>query len=153
MHRRRHLFGILPKIAIPILFITVFACDDNFVKPPIKPQKMLECHGEIQWNALSIRNTLIDEWNLIHKSCWLGSSNIDDGSISVEFRSDSPLTALEEGIEKEATWQVKSFGDSLFILEMDPFVHFVFGHIYVCDDLVLFKEGHHDGCDYYIKRQ
>jgi hypothetical protein len=83
----------------------------------------------------------------------IGSNNINAGSKGVEFTSDSTLTAWEFGDTTDSTWRLTSLGDTMFVIDVDPFVRFAEGFVFICDDCVLIKDEFIDGCSHYLRRR
>jgi hypothetical protein len=139
-----------------LLLLGFFSCN-KAEKPPIKKDKIWDCHHEETWDAFKIKNSLIGEWEWEFISCWANQEDANSNEfigLTIEFKSDSTLLVKEDGqLAQTSNWKVVEGDGDLFAIEATPSIRQLNGRILIGDDRVLFNDSYIDGCDNYFKRK
>ena len=139
-----------------VLPIILLACDKG-EDLPSSQVNMWDCHNQMTWDSLKIKNTLIGEWEWVYISCFWNPEDANDNEFEglvIEFKSDNTLYVKEKGqITQTSNWKVVDADADLFALDVDPSVTQLYGRIFFCDERVGFSTSYIDGCDNYFKRK
>jgi hypothetical protein len=157
------------KISLSILLIVVFililqtSCEKPYVidsavkeKPPVSLDSMLQCHGQKNWDSVTIRSSLIGNWQWEFIRCYWTpekANSKDYQNLSVEFmQNDSVIVRVNGQTTQKASWQIVRTNDGYFTLAVNPIILQLPGKILFCGGRVLFYDSYTDGCDNYFKK-
>ena len=124
--------------------------------PPVTLADMLTCHNLTTWDSTAIRTKLIGKWDWEFIKCYWNpeDANGDDyKGLSIELKSDNTIEVKINGVTTQTSvWQMQKLNDGNYAITSNPYVVYIPGRIYFCEERVLFADTYTDGCDNYFKK-
>lgn len=145
----------LLSITLLVFLLGGISCKKE-VEPPISQQDIWDCHHERVWDSISVKNTLLGNWELKYGGLYYSIEDEtpkEQKARTVEFNDDSISVYNQDGIHiGTSTWKVVDGDPGLFKLDVKPGIVGLYGQILICDDLVEFNISYISGIDSYFQR-
>lgn len=138
-----------------VLLMTAISCQDEGVPVTFVNGNEWNCRFVNTLGANGIAQKLAGEWQWSHRTCWGTGPEKDettDKGLVVTFTYDQQVIISQNGkVIASAPYTLAADGTDNFVIETSPVTQLL-GHIYFCNDKVVFSDTYKDGFDnYFVK--
>ena len=146
-------------ILLTAIFCVINGCDQMespSEEPPLTSQEFWNCHQDANWDAASLRDALLGDWNWVYSvNYWAPTQGrrTDSTRTVIQLRADSTLHVRVAGeLQQASRWDLLVIDDPLYGLEVEPANSLTYGRILLCNDFLQFNDSYIDGVDNYFER-
>lgn len=137
------------------LLMTTMACTEKEADITYVTGNEWDCRYVNTLGINGLSQKLLGEWLWSYRTCWGTGPDKDDTidkGLKVVFTPDQQVTILKDRLViASSPYSLKADGTDDFVIETSPVTQ-LSGHIYFCNNMVVFSDTYKDGCaNYFIK--